>query len=164
MSSRPNNICEKQDDYEGASSLELLKKARQYVSEHKNLKTGHPGRFHEVQYSDIRERVHRTGPDERSDECRRPGKKEQDQRFDRQSPPARSSHRFGFLVSGHDPRITGRFRRVERKGDSIQGARNSSQAVPAASIGIPNSNIARASEAAKVKCRNIMAQAAVLFS
>jgi hypothetical protein len=38
MPSGPNEICEKQNDHDGAASLELLKEARQYVTEYKNLK------------------------------------------------------------------------------------------------------------------------------
>jgi hypothetical protein len=55
MPSRPEEICEKQYDHDGASSLELLKEPRQYVTEYKNLKAGLQGWFNEPQYSGVRE-------------------------------------------------------------------------------------------------------------
>jgi hypothetical protein len=55
MPSRPEELREKQYDHDGASSLELLKEPRQYVTEYKNLKAGLQGWFNEPQYSSVRE-------------------------------------------------------------------------------------------------------------
>jgi hypothetical protein len=49
MPSGPDDICEKQDDHEGAPSLQLLEEAGQYVTEYKNLKTVRQSRSNEPQ-------------------------------------------------------------------------------------------------------------------
>jgi hypothetical protein len=82
MPSGPDEVCEKQYDHDGAPSLELLKEARQYVTEYKNLKAGLQSWFNEAQYSSVRERVHRARPQNRGDKRGRQSKNQQCQCFD----------------------------------------------------------------------------------
>jgi hypothetical protein len=101
MPSGPDEVGEKQDNHQGAPSLELLKETGQYVAEYENLKTGQHGGSDEPQYCTVPEGTRRARAQQGGDEDGYPGKNQKDQRFDSQAPAAGLSSRFGFFVFGH---------------------------------------------------------------
>jgi len=54
VSSRPDEVREKQDDHESAPGLELLEEAGQNEAKNKTLQPGYKGGFEEVRYAMVR--------------------------------------------------------------------------------------------------------------